>query len=110
MASANIKVATDNNFELEVLNSAEPVLIDFWAEWCQPCRAIAPILDQIADEKVGKLKVYKMNVDENYATPAKFGVRSIPTLLLMKGGKVVETHVGSASKQALDDFVNRAFA
>ncbi len=108
MAGANVNTATDQNFETEVLKSSIPVLIDFWAEWCGPCRAIAPLIDQVATEKAGKLKVYKMNVDENYVTPAKFGVRSIPTLLLIKDGQVVNTHVGSTSKPVLDDFITKA--
>lgn len=107
MASANVKTATDANFESDVLKSATPVLIDFWAEWCGPCRAIGPLVDQVADENVGKLNVFKMNVDENSMTPARFGVRSIPTILLIKDGQIVDTQVGSTNKAKLDEFISK---
>ncbi len=105
MANPHVKVATDANFVSEVLGSDVPALIDFWAEWCGPCRAIAPLIDQIADEQQGKLKVFKMNVDENPNTPSQYGVRGIPTLLLVKNGKVVDQLVGSVPRSALDQFV-----
>jgi thioredoxin 1 len=107
MASEHVGTATDANFEQEVLKSDLPVLVDFWAEWCGPCRAIGPLVEQIAEEQKGKLKVFKLNVDENPETPAKFGVRGIPTLILIKGGQLVDQLVGSVPKNQLDDFVSR---
>jgi thioredoxin 1 len=92
---------TDQNFDTEVIQSATPVLVDFWAAWCAPCRAIAPIVEALASENEGKLKVTKMDVDNNPAISARYGIRSIPTLLLFKNGDVVETIVGAGSKQAL---------
>jgi thioredoxin 1 len=105
MANPHVKVATDANFVSEVLGSDLPALVDFWAEWCGPCRAIAPLIEQIADEQQGKLKVFKMNVDDNPNTPSQYGVRGIPTLLLVKNGKVVDQLVGSVPRSALDQFV-----
>lgn len=104
--SQNITAVTDATFEQEVLKSSEPVLVDFWAEWCGPCRMIAPILDQIAQENAGKLKVVKVNVDENPGTPVKFGIQSIPTLLLFKEGKVADKQIGAVPKGQLAAFVN----
>jgi thioredoxin 1 len=104
--SEHITAVTDATFEQEVLQASEPVLVDFWAEWCGPCRMVAPILDQVASEQVGKLKVVKVNVDENPETPAKFGIRGIPTLLLFKGGSVAATQVGAVAKAQLTAFVN----
>ena len=106
MASEHVGVATDANFESEVLKSDIPVLVDFWAEWCGPCKAIGPLVDQVAEEMQGKIKVFKMNVDENPETPAKFGVRGIPTLILVKGGELVDQLVGSVPKNKLDEFVS----
>ncbi|WP_025821290.1 thioredoxin TrxA [Shewanella marina] len=97
---------SDDSFENDVLKSELPVLVDFWAEWCGPCKMIAPILDDIADEYEGKLIVGKMNVDQNTATPAKFGVRGIPTLLVIKGGELVATKVGALSKTDLKAFLD----
>jgi thioredoxin 1 len=108
MASDNVMAFTDANFDKEVLQSEIPVLVDFWATWCAPCKAIAPLVDAVADEYVGKVKVGKVNVDENQATPGKFGVRGIPTLILFKGGVVVEQIVGAVPKSQLDAMLAKA--
>ncbi len=107
--SENISAVTDASFEQDVLKSSTPVLVDFWAEWCGPCRMIAPILEQVAGETAGKLKVVKLNVDENTATPAKFGIRGIPTLLLFKDGQIAATQVGAVHKAQLTAFVTPHF-
>ena len=108
MSSPYVKTATDANFVSDVLGSDVPVLVDFWAEWCGPCRALGPLVDQVAEENQGKLKVFKMNVDENPNTPSQYGVRGIPTLILVKGGKVVDQLVGSVPKPTLDQFVQKS--
>ena len=97
----------DADFESIVVNSDIPVLLDFWAPWCGPCKMIAPVLDELAPEFAGKVKIVKMNVDDNQTTPARFGVRSIPTLLLIKNGQVVATQVGALSKTQLANFINQ---
>ena len=97
---------TDSNFEQEVLSSEIPVLLDYWAEWCGPCKMIAPILNDIADEYSGKIKVAKINIDENPGTPAKFGVRGIPTLMIFKSGSIEATKVGAMSKSQLSAFID----
>ena len=105
MASPNVQNITDADFQEKVLNSDIPVLLDFTAVWCGPCRTIAPLLDQLADAQKGKIKVCKIDIDHNQDTPNKFGVQSIPTLLLFKGGKMVDRRVGALSKAALDGWV-----
>jgi thioredoxin 1 len=97
---------TDDSFEEEVLKSGEPVLVDYWAEWCGPCKMIAPVLDEIADEFAGKLKVAKLNIDDNPGTPPRYGVRGIPTLMLFKDGEVEATKVGAVSKSQLTAFID----
>ncbi len=99
---------TDDTFEAEVLKSDLPVLVDFWAVWCGPCKAISPIVDEVATEHEGKLKVVKMDVDSSPQTPAKFFIRSIPTLILFKDGNVVDQLVGAVSKPKLVEFVGKA--
>lgn len=104
--SDNIIYVTDSTFEDEVLNSERPVILDFWAEWCGPCKMIAPILDEVADEYKGKLTVAKINVDENQETPQKYAVRGIPTLMIFKDGQVADTKVGAVSKSQLSAFID----
>ncbi|MDB5039187.1 MAG: Thioredoxin [Bacteriovoracaceae bacterium] len=101
----NVNEITDNAFKLEVLDSKVPVLVDFWAPWCAPCRAIAPIVEEISTELSGKIKVYKMNVDDNSQIPSQLGIRSIPTLKLFVNGSEVNQMVGSASKDSIRQFL-----
>lgn len=105
MASANVLNITDADFKHQVLESDVPVLLDFTAVWCGPCKQIAPLLDQVADAQQGRMKVCKIDIDQNSLTPHQFGVQSIPTLIFFKGGQVFERHVGSMSKPALDKLV-----
>jgi len=102
---AEIAEVTDQNFEAEVLQSDTPVIVDFWAEWCAPCRQIAPIIGALAEEYTGKVKIYKMNVDESPQTPGKYGVRAIPTVLAFKGGQVVQQVQGARPKSAFDEMI-----
>ena len=104
--SKNIIHLSDATFETEVLQSTVPVLVDYWAEWCGPCKMIAPILDDVAQEYAGKVTVAKVNIDHNPNTPPKFGIRGIPTLLLFKNGQVAATKVGALSKTQLKEFLD----
>ena len=108
MASANVLELTDQTFESEVLKGDKPTLVDFWAAWCAPCRAIAPLVEQLATEYAGKIKVGKLNIDEQQQYAAQFEVRSIPTLLMFKGGQVVGQVVGAVPKAKLEDLIKRA--
>jgi len=102
----NIVEVTDDNFDTEVLQSDVPVLVDYWAEWCGPCKMIAPILDEIAEEYGDKVKIAKLNIDNNQNTPPKYGIRGIPTLMLFKNGSVEGTKVGALSKTQLASFID----
>jgi thioredoxin 1 len=110
MASELIKHTTDATFEADVLQSTQPVLVDYWAEWCGPCKMIAPILDEVATSYDGKLLIAKMNVDENRDIPAKFGIRGIPTLMIFKSGQLAATKVGAMSKAQLTAFIDQQLA
>ena len=107
MASDAIFEATDANFDQLVLKSAEPVMIDFWAAWCGPCRALAPVVDELAASYQGKVKVGKMDVDRNTATPSRYGVRGIPTLMIFKGGQVAEQIVGYVPKETIQKALDK---
>lgn len=107
MASDLIKHVTDSSFEQDVLQSHKPVLVDFWAEWCGPCKMIAPILDDLAEPYADRLQIAKVNVDDNRDIPAKFGIRGIPTLMLFKGGQLAATKVGALSKSQLTAFIDQ---
>jgi len=107
---ANISEVNDATFENEVLESTQPVLVDFWAAWCGPCRAVSPIVEEVATSYEGKLKVLKMNVDENNQTPARYGIRGIPALLIFKDGKVADQIVGYVPKNRIDESVDRVLA
>lgn len=108
MASENVLAFTDANFDREVLQSSIPVIVDFWATWCAPCKAIAPLIDVVATEYAGKVKVGKVNVDENQTTPSKYGVRGIPTIILFKDGAVLEQIVGAVPKSQIDALIAKA--
>lgn len=110
MASGNINIFSDENFENEVLNSETPVLVDFWAPWCGPCRIIAPVVEEISETYEGKLKVGKLNVDDNQKTSMKFGIRSIPTLLVFKDGEVAEQIIGAVPKTEIERVVIKVMA
>lgn len=108
MASDKVLTLSDDTFEAEVLKASVPVLVDFWATWCAPCKAIAPVVDAIAEEYDGKVRVGKVNVDDNPATPGKYGVRGIPTVILFKDGKVVDQVVGAVPKAQLEALIKKA--
>jgi len=104
--SENIISLTDDSFDADVLQSDVPVLVDYWAEWCGPCKMIAPVLEEISEEYAGKLKVAKLNIDQNEATPPKSGIRGIPTLMIFKNGQIEGTKVGALSKSQLTAFID----
>ena len=104
--SERIIHVTDDSFEQEVLQSSDPILVDYWADWCGPCKMIAPVLDDIAEEYAGKIRVAKLNIDENPDTPPRYGIRGIPTLMLFKDGEVEATKVGAVSKSQLTAFID----
>ncbi len=110
MAGAGVFEVTDATFEKDVLQSEQPVLVDFWAVWCGPCKAIAPIVDDLATAYSGKLRVAKVNVDQNSATPSRYGIRGIPALLFFKGGKVADQIVGYVPREVIEEKVNRILA
>ena len=110
MASDLIKHISDSSFEADVLQADKPVLVDYWAEWCGPCKMIAPILDEVSAAYQGRLQVAKMNVDENRDIPAKFGIRGIPTLMVFKGGTLAATKVGAMTKAQLTAFIDEQLA
>jgi len=110
MAGQFVTEVNDSDFEQQVLQSETPVLVDFWATWCGPCRALAPVVDQVAGEYNGKIKVMKMDVDRNNATPGRYGIRGIPALLLFKDGKVAEQIVGYVPKETIDKTIDRVLA
>ncbi len=104
--SANIVAVTDDSFEADVLKSETPVLVDYWAEWCGPCKMIAPLIDEISQDYADKIRVAKLNIDENPVTPQKHNIRGIPTLMIFKDGDVAATKVGALSKSQLTDFID----
>ena len=110
MAGLGVLEVNDGNFDQEVLRSEQPVLVDFWAVWCGPCKAIAPIVDGLAATYAGKIKVAKVNVDQNGATPSRYGIRGIPTLLFFKGGKVADQVVGYVPQEVIEEKVKRLIA
>ena len=110
MASDLIKHVSDASFQADVLDATAPVLVDFWAEWCGPCKMIAPILDEVAGAYQGKIQVAKVNVDDNRDVPAKFGIRGIPTLIMFKDGQIAATKVGALTKAQLTDFIDQQLA
>ena len=105
--STNTKEFQENSFQTDVLDSSKPVLVDFWAEWCGPCKMIGPILEELSTELDNKIKIVKVNVDENNQTAVKFSIRSIPTLMMIKGGEVQAQHIGAASKSQIKEFINQ---
>ncbi len=109
MDSQYVTAATDDNFDAEVLKSSKPVLVDFWAPWCGPCRAVGPIVEELADQFKDSIKVMKLNVDDSQKTAQNYNVRSIPTLILFKDGKILDTLIGLAPKERLEQFIKKGF-
>ncbi|MEW6186835.1 MAG: thioredoxin [Thermodesulfobacteriota bacterium] len=107
MSGKNITDVTDENFQTEIVEASMPALVDFWAAWCGPCRAIAPVVEELADQYQGQVKISKMNVDENPKTPGQYGIRAIPTLILFKNGTVVEQITGAVSKNTLETAIKK---
>ncbi len=107
MASENVLQVSDGNFDSEVLQASQPVLVDFWASWCGPCKAIAPVIDALAEQYADQVRIAKLNVDENPATPGKYGVRGIPTLILFKDGQIVDQLVGVVPRQQLENLLQK---
>lgn len=108
MASEHVKEATDQNFKTDILGSSKPTLVDFWAEWCAPCRALGPVIEEVASQYAGKINVYKCNVDQNPESPGEYGVRGIPTVILFKGGQPVDQLVGAVPKSQLEELIKKA--
>lgn len=108
MVSQNIKAVTDSSFENDVIKNTKPVLVDFWATWCAPCRALAPIIEEVANQYVGKVEVYKMDVDHNPQTPGRYGIRGIPTVILFKGGQAVNQVVGAVPRDQIEGIIKKA--
>jgi thioredoxin 1 len=108
MAEGGLFHATDGNFGPEILKSDLPAMVDFWAPWCRPCQVIAPVIEEFAKEYAGKLKVAKMNVDENPATPSRYGIRGIPTIMIFKDGQIFDQIVGAVSKSKMEDMIKKA--
>ena len=108
MAEEGLFRATDGNFDPEILKSDVPAMVDFWAPWCGPCKVIAPVIEELAKEYAGRLKVAKMNVDENPATPSRYGIRGIPTVIIFKDGQVFDQIVGAVSKSKVEDMIKKA--
>lgn len=106
--AGNVMQVNDENFDAEILKSDMPALVDFWASWCGPCRAIAPVVEELSEDYAGKVKVAKLNVDESPTTPGQYGIRAIPTLILFKGGEVVDQITGAVSKAAIEDSIKKA--
>jgi thioredoxin 1 len=106
--SEHVKVVTDGDFDQQILQSDVPTLVDFWAAWCGPCRTVGPVVEELAGEYAGKVKVAKLNVDENKQTPTKYGIRGIPTLILFKGGQVVDQIVGAVPKDRIKELLDKA--
>ncbi|OGP13756.1 MAG: thioredoxin [Deltaproteobacteria bacterium RIFCSPLOWO2_02_FULL_50_16] len=107
MASDKVKETSDSNFTKDVIKNSKPVLVDFWAEWCAPCKALSPLIDEIAQENAGKIEVYKVNIDNNPQTPSQYGVRGIPTVIAFKNGQILDQTIGSVPKTELQRLIDK---